>query len=68
MGKAAALIFAATTVACGTGWFLTRISRTIILCCWKERGYALPTEAELKACSHKVVSGMFTFGRRAKRL
>lgn len=66
MDKAAALIFAASTVVCGAGWFLTRLSRTIILYCWKERGYTLPKKTELKACSLEVVSEMFTFGRKAK--
>lgn len=55
------------TGICAVGWFFSRLSTKIILCFIKEKGYALPTDAELKVCSRKVVKSLFTLGRRNRR-
>ena len=61
------IVFAGLAVACAAGWFFSRQSVKIILCYMKEKGYAPPTDAELKACVRKVVKETFTFGRKNKR-
>lgn len=40
---------------CAAGWFFNKLAVKILLCFMKEKNYTLPTDAELKACSHKVV-------------
>lgn len=52
---------------CAVGWFFSRLSAKIIIFYMKEKGYTLPTDAELKACSRKATEDTFTFGWKNKR-
>lgn len=60
------LLLGGIAVICATGWFFSRLSLKIILFYMKEKGYAPPTGAELKACSRKATKDTFTFGKKDK--
>ena len=59
-GKMLPIVLGMVAVVCATGWFFSRLSVKIILCYMKEKGYAPPTDAELKTCTRKVTEGMFS--------
>ena len=61
------LILLATTMVCAAGWFFAKITVKTLLCFMDEKGYTLPTEQELKACSRKAVEDTFTLSQKNKR-
>lgn len=60
------LLLAILAVVCALGWFFSKQSIKIILCYMKEKGYEPPTDAELRACSQKVIEETFTLSRKNK--
>lgn len=54
------IVLGLIAAVCAAGWFFSRLSVKIILCYMKEKGYAPPTDAELKTCTRKVTEGMFS--------
>lgn len=59
------LLLAIVAVGCALGWFFANISFKTILCFMAEKGYTLPTDEELKACTHQVI--LMFFGQQRKR-
>lgn len=58
------IVLSLIAAVCAAGCFFSRLSVKIILCYMKEKGYAPPTDTELKTCTRKVTKGMF--GHRGK--
>ncbi|MDE7261061.1 MAG: hypothetical protein K2N78_03225 [Oscillospiraceae bacterium] len=56
-----AAILGIATVVCAAGWFGSRLSTMTLLHFMGEKGYALPTDAELKACSRKAAEQMLSW-------
>lgn len=48
-----------STLVCAVGWFGSRLSTMTLLHFMSEKGYTLPTPAEVKACSQKATKQMF---------
>lgn len=64
MGVVLAIVITICAVIFGLGWFLTSLSRRIILYCWIDRGYPKPTQEELDKNSREAVYDIFTRKRK----
>lgn len=58
------VILGITTVICAVGWFFSRVTIKTLLYCWKDRGYPLPTDAEINNNGRKALEKIFTFSRK----
>lgn len=61
------LVLGGIAVACAIGWFFSQISFKTILYYMREKGYAPPTDAEIKTYTAKAIKDTFTFGRKKGR-
>lgn len=50
-----------TTLICAVGWFCAKLSTMTLLCFMSEKGYTLPTPAEVKACSRRAAEQMISW-------
>lgn len=50
-----------STLVCATGWFGSKLSTMTLLHFMGEKGYTLPTQTELKACSRKAAEQILSW-------
>lgn len=48
------VFFGLTTLVCGVGWLVARLSLFILLWCWQERQLSPPTNEELNRAKKEV--------------
>lgn len=56
-------LFICTTLLFGVGCFFQWLSAKAIVRLWKEKGYKLPSETEIRACTLRVLKERLPFGR-----
>lgn len=53
------VVFAVTTMICAAGWLSRYISCMAILYYIAEKGYKLPSDDDIKECTHEAVKHLF---------
>lgn len=54
-----AVVFVITTMICAAGWLSRYISCMAILYYIAEKGYKLPSDDDIKECTHEAVKHLF---------